>query len=398
MSTPRASQDDIRQHNRALLLRLLHVRGAQTRSDLGLHTGLNRSTIGLLTTELVSLGLAVEAHPEPDGGVGRPSIMVAPAQSTVYVVAVDFRVDRTVTAAVGLGGRVLLRRESPHRRGGVAERTAVRQLADLAEEMQQELSGARCVGMGVGVPGVVRHSDGLVRFAPNLGWVDMPLGSRLTQAMRGAFPVVIGNDADSGAIAEHVRGAAVQADNVIYLSGSVGVGGGILLDGQLLKGAGGYGGEVGHTRVNPRGRICRCGARGCWETEIGEEAILLATGLDRGQDSLSETITAAAAGDRHSRAGLRRVGTWLGVGVSNLVNLFNPDVVVFGGTLRTLFPATRDQVTAELDHALAAPRQQVSLKLPGLEGDSTLLGAAESAFEPLLSDPVGTVQSLAQAG
>ena len=137
-----------------------------------------------------------------------------------------------------------------------------------------------CVGVGVGVRGVVRHSDGLVRFAPNLGWVDVPLGElRRRRCCRATCPSWSANDADLGARAEHIRGAARGARSVVYLSGEVGVGGGILLEGGPLTGAGGYAGEVGHMVVNPRGRACRCGSTGCWETEIGEEALLIASGL-----------------------------------------------------------------------------------------------------------------------
>jgi predicted NBD/HSP70 family sugar kinase len=242
------------------------------------------------------------------------------------------------------------------------------------------------VGVGAGVSGVVRHVDGLVRFAPNLGWVDVPFGRLLVDRLGIDAPVVVGNDADLGALAEHARGRAEGARNLIYLSGEVGVGGGIVLDGRPMSGAGGYGGEVGHMVVNPKGSRCRCGARGCWETEVGEDALLTAAG--RPDATVEEVLARAADGDRTARTAVRHVGRWLGVGVANLVNLFNPEVVVFGGVLRQLFPATEELVRARLRSALTAPREQVRLVLPGLGADSILLGAAESAFAPLLDDPL----------
>ena len=247
------------------------------------------------------------------------------------------------------------------------------------------------VGVGVGVPGLVRQPDGLVRFAPNLGWVDVPLGEHLAEALGLSVPVVVGNDSDLGAIAERLRGSAVGAANVIYLSGQVGVGGGIVVDGNLMMGAQGYAGEIGHMRVNPKGRACRCGAIGCWETEIGEPA---RAGRHR--------VARHDAGGRDRRAGRGRatrrrprasrvVGDWLGVGVANLVNILNPDVVVFGGTLREILPAVRGSVEAALSSALTAPGEHVVLALPALGDDSTLLGAAETAFAPLLDDPLGVI-------
>ncbi len=390
-----ATQDEVRRHNLGSLLRLLHVHGAASRSDLTSLTGLNRSTVGALTGELADAGLVREQAPVGRGGAGRPSIVVRPESARVYVLALDVGVDHVIAARVGLGGEVLDRRELRQGRGGYPIRRVLQQVERLARSVLAGADpGSVCVGIGAGVCGVVRHSDGLVRFAPNLGWVDVPFGTQLADRLNTDLPVTVGNDADLGAISEHVRGAAEGARNVIFLSGEVGVGGGIILDGRPMTGAGGYGGEVGHMALNPRGRLCRCGARGCWETEVGEDAVLIASGRPDG--TVEDVLAAAEAGDREARAALRRVGRWLGVGVSNLVNLFNPEVVIFGGLLRQLYPATEAYVRAELATALAAPREQVRLALPMLGGDATLLGAAETAFQPLLDDPLGALSRGAQ--
>jgi len=171
----------------------------------------------------------------------------------------------------------------------------------------------------------------------------------------------------------------------------VGVGGGILLDGAPLTGAGGYAGEVGHMVVNPQGRACRCGSTGCWETEIGEEALLIGAGLVEFDPAarIADVLAAVEAGDARATKAVREAGRWLGVGIANLVNLLNPEVVVLGGLLRELYPAAEPQVRASMAQALQAPREQVRLALPLLGGDSILLGAAELAFGPLLDDPLG---------
>ena len=390
MSLAGATQDEVRRHNLAALARFLHDHGATSRSELVSHTGLNRSTIGGLIADLVTAGLVRETEPVGKG-VGRPSFGVEPVHERAYVLAIDLRVDRTIAALVGFGGKVLDRREHRYRRGQQREERVVAQLVDVCHDLLESAPrNAVQVGVGVGVPGLVRQPDGLVRFAPNLGWVDVPLGEHLAAALGVSTPIEVGNDSDLGAIAERLRGTAMGAANVIYLAGQVGVGGGIVIDGSLLMGAQGYGGEVGHMRVNPKGRECRCGAVGCWETEIGEPAIRLATGSTE-STSMAEVVTRAQAGDKDAIKGLKRVGDWLGVGVANLVNIFNPDVVVFGGTLREVFPFTRDRVDAAVHGSLAAPGDHVILSLPALGDDSTLLGAAETAFGPLLDDPLGVV-------
>jgi predicted NBD/HSP70 family sugar kinase len=174
------------------------------------------------------------------------------------------------------------------------------------------------------------------------------------------------------------------------------VGAGIIVSGEPLRGYGGYGGEIGHTVVNPAGRLCRCGARGCWETEIGEKAILDAAGHPDGpRSTVSAVVAAASDGDARALAAMRHVGEWLGIGVGNVVNIFNPEVVIFGGLLRDVFPAVEQQLrTTLLTTGLAAPREQVRLVTPGLGADSTLVGAAERAFAPLLFDPIEVISGL----
>jgi predicted NBD/HSP70 family sugar kinase len=383
-----AASQEVRRHNLGGLLRLLHVRGPTSRSDLTAVIGLNRSTVRALTTELVEAGLVRESAPVGRGGAGRPSILVEPRSEHVWVLALDVGVEHIGAARIGLGGVVLDRRLGPLARGDGAVPEVLRRLRALAEPLLAAAE-TKPVGVGVAVPGIVGAVDGMVRLAPNLGWVDVPLGRLLADELGTTVPVAVGNEGDLGVVAEHLRGVAAGASDAIYLSGEVGIGGGIILGGRPLTGAGGYAGEVGHMTVNPAGRRCRCGRRGCWETEVGLDAVLRACGAPDGE--LADLLAAHAAGDRAVRDGLRAVGRWLGIGVANLVNVFNPEVIVFGGLTRAIFPVMEPYVRAELAGALTAPRGQVRLELPGLGADSSLVGAAELAFAPLLSDPLGAL-------
>jgi predicted NBD/HSP70 family sugar kinase len=386
-----AVTQEVRRHNLGGLLRLLHVRGPTSRSDLTAVIGLNRSTVRALTTELAEAGLVREAAPVGRGGAGRPSILVEPRSEHVWVLALEVGVEHIRAARIGLGGVVLDRQEQPLARGAGTVREVVGRLRGMAEPL---LAGAdtKPVGVGVAVPGIVGVADGVVRLAPNLGWVDVPLGRLLADELATSDPVAVGNEGDLGVVAEHLRGVAAGVPDAIYLSGEVGIGGGIILGGRPLTGAGGYAGEVGHMTVNPAGRRCQCGRRGCWETEVGLDAVLLACGRPGG--SLAEVLAAYSAGDRAVGDGVRSVGRWLGIGVANLVNLLNPEVIVFGGLTRAIFPLVETAVRAELAGALTAPRGQVRLELPGLGADSSLVGAAELAFAPLLRDPLGAVASV----
>ncbi len=390
-----ATQDDVRRHNLARLLGRLHEHGASSRSELVAFTGLNRSTVGVLVSELADAGLVVEGAGSA-GQVGRPSLVVQPAGHSAVVVACDIRVERTVVALVGLGGEVLFRKDQKHRRSTFTPEAAVRNIVSLtAQALAQAPRGAAWVGLGIGVPGTVDHHDGSVRFAPNLGWVDAPLGDLVRAGMQAEFghvpSIALNNDADLGAIAERVRGVGRNSRSLIYISGEVGVGGGVIIDGRLMSGAGGYGGEIGHMGVNPAGLRCRCGAVGCWETEIGRDAFVRAAGLSDDSVEVTDVVAAAEAGDARAIAGVDAVGEWLGMGLANLVNLFNPEVIVMGGYLRQVFPLVHATVARRIHYALPASREQVRVEVPALGGDSTLLGAAESAFEALMSDPMGVL-------
>ncbi|MGA8208645.1 MAG: ROK family transcriptional regulator, partial [Nocardioidaceae bacterium] len=287
------SQEQVRRANAGALLRWVHANGPTSRAVLTQALGLNRSTIGDLTAQLESLGLVSEQAPTSARRAGRPSLVVRPS-ADVTVVAIMLDVDRITVALVGLGGVELERRTRVHQRGEHDVAHVVETVVQLVRETVPEPAG--CVAVGVSVPGAVRRSDGLVRFAPNLGWTDEPFAELLSSAL--GLDVHVGNDADLGVLAEHLRGAAVGASNVGYVTGSVGIGGGFLVGGVPLRGADGYAGEVGHLLVDSAGPRCRCGAVGCWETKVGENHLL--TGAGRlpggGPTAVAEVIAAADAG------------------------------------------------------------------------------------------------------
>ena len=305
-----ATQDDLRRHNRARLLRRLHEGGAASRSDLVAYSGLNRSTVGVLVSELAEVGLVTEAAGAA-GQVGRPSLMVQPAAESAVVVAFDLRVERTVVALVGLGGTVLWRKEQRHKRTSYTPQTAVRNIVTLIEQaLRHAPSTAAWVGVGVGVPGIVDHLDGRVRLAPNLGWADVSLGEMVRDALAAKYgyvpTVAVSNDADLGAVAEHVRGVgAAQPEPHL----------------PVRRGRRRWRSHHRRPRHDgcradtaarsatwwsiPTGVICRCGAQGCWETEIGRDAITRAAGMGDDQVEVADVIDGGGRGQQAGAGGHR---------------------------------------------------------------------------------------------
>jgi predicted NBD/HSP70 family sugar kinase len=387
--------DQVRRHNLGLLLARIHQAGPLSRAELTTQLDLNRSTIGAFVSELCALGLLREEVPSSGSHAGRPSHMVGPRPDGPYAVAVDLEVDRLVIAAVGIGGAVLARRELRIRAPGRPDAVAG-QIARAMPALAAKLPGcAWPIGVGVSVPGTVGRGNGeaaMVRFAPHLGWQDAPLGRLLGNQLAHAVPISLGNDADLAVIAEHLRGAAKDCDDVIYLAGKVGIGAGIMVDGHPLSGHGGLAGEVGHTPLDPNGPVCCCGSRGCVETFIGGSALLALAGHADQPAELPNVLRRARRGEPIATAAVTAVGTSLGRVLASLVNLLNPQRVILGGCLADVLELAGPQVSAALSqHAMPAAREMVELALPGLRADSSLLGAADLVFAPLLADPVGTV-------
>ncbi len=386
--------ETVRRANLTAIVRELHARGPLSRSELVARTGLSRSAIRGLIGELVVAGLASEERGAPLGTPGRPSPLVRLNPESAVVLALDVAVDSLAAAVVGLGGEVfeLVRVDRP--RCHSSEEEVVRDLVELTRGRVHAPASDALIGIGVAVAGIVRRSDGFVTLAPHLGWEGVPLGEQLTRAFGTTAPITVANESDLGALAELRRGAAIGGDYVLFIFGEVGVGGGLVVDGRPLTGVAGYSGEVGHIPVNPNGVACRCGSVGCWETEIGEEALLIRArhAPDGGRGAVDAVLREASEGSVVALSALEHVGRWLGLGLAGLINVLNPQLIVLGGLFGRIHPFVRQSLEEELDRrALPASRALVQIVPAALGGDAPLLGAAELAFEPLLADPASWI-------
>lgn len=381
-----------RRHSLGGVLECLHLDGPTSRTQLTELTGLNRSTIAELVHELGDLGLVDERAAQQVTGPGRPSPVVHPRPLAAVVLAVELAVASVSLATVGLGGRVLARCRLARTEDDPA--ALVNEIASAAAPLLAALPDpARVVGTGVAVVGVARSQDGVVELAPNLGWRGVPLGAMLDAALGLPGWLLVGNDADLGAVAEQRRGVGRGVEHLLYVSGEVGLGCGVISSGIPLRGTHGFAGEAGHMLVNPDGRPCRCGATGCWETEAGSARLLARAGLATGSASIDELEVRAAAGEEAACAALCEVGRWLGIGIGDLVNLFDPQLVVLGSIYGRLFgwlePSLREGVGLR---SMTAVGGAVEVVRSGLVGDAALLGAAEQVFDRVLADPVAAVR------
>lgn len=377
------------------VLRALHASGALTRSDLGAVTGLNRSTVAAIVNDLVAVGV-VEEGAGASGGVGRPSLVVRAVPDSVAVIGWDIRADSSTAIVEGLGGQILNRWSKSHRRGSTDPYEVAARVVAGSSQIAEELPDhVMWVGVGCAMPGVIDPGGepprSIIHRAPSLGWVDTPFGAIMSEAMREQFgsevPVVLGNDANLGAMAEWTRGAGRKSRVMVFVSGDVGIGGGVIVDGEPLTGASGFAGEIGHIRFDPNGAPCRCGAHGCWETVIGLTTIVSSAGLDPLTAGINDVLAAAQAGDEMSQAALTVAARAVGQGLAPVVNMVNPDTIVLAGHLEILLKHYRHTITEELRFTLSRESTDIRVVGPSLGADSIVVGAAELAFERALERP-----------
>ncbi|WP_416370483.1 ROK family transcriptional regulator [Streptomyces sp. PR69] len=405
---PKADRDTVRRHNLSLVLRAVRDEGEATRAGVAARVGLTRAAVSSLVEQLLDGGFLTESGKTFSGHAGRPGTVLKVSRTGVAGVGVEINVAYVSVCVADLAGtdRVRLvehldnRGAPPGQVLGRAADIAARALASAAE---QEL---RPVGVRLALPGLV-HA-GTVREAPNLGWRGVeaaePFARELSAARPAAppLPVSAGNEADLAALAELWfgglgSGGLGEVRGFLYLTGEIGVGGALVLDGELLGGAHGFAGEIGHMTVDPQGRLCRCGARGCLEQYAGQSALLRAAGLDgeSGAPGVAELERRAAADDAAAVAALERAGGVLGRVLAGAVNLFDPDAVVLGGIYRPLFPWLAPPAEAELSTRVVSglwPPGSGRLR-PASPTTDASRGAAGLVLQSALADPAAYAPS-----
>jgi predicted NBD/HSP70 family sugar kinase/DNA-binding XRE family transcriptional regulator len=337
----KGDQQFVKAVNRMGLLRLLRAEDGISRADLAERSGLTRSTVGLLTQELIEEGWLVEAEACPTGALGRRPTPLSLDGTRIVLLGTELGPDAIRVVATSIRGDVLATAEAALQSRDPDD--ACRQLASMAGELAAGVvrRGTRLLGMGVGLHGPVDKRSGMLEFAPNIGWRGVEIGRRLAADLGavglGGVPVFVHNEADLAAVGEcEFRDGPVE-DPLVYVSCGVGVGAGIILNESLFTGVSGSAGEIGHTTLVIDGAPCSCGRLGCAEAYIGLKSIAAAAGCLRGKVIDRKRLRARMdAGDSAAREAFVRAGRALGVLLQNAWSTFNPQVLVLGGETVTL--------------------------------------------------------------
>jgi predicted NBD/HSP70 family sugar kinase len=394
----------MRRSNLALVLRHLRDAGPRSRARISVETGLNRGTVSSLIAELIDRGLVREGDVQRGGSVGRPGQTVELDGRGIGGIGVEINVDYVTALVLDLTNTVVFDQRVALDVQALPAEAVLDAVTDLAARALAECArvGMTPAGMTLAVPALVDAESGVVAFAPNLHWTKVAavdgLVERLTRRLGPPdFPVQVDNDANLAALGEYAMGGMAGTPDLVYLTGETGVGGGVMVDGRLLRGAEGFSGEIGHMPLNPGGNLCGCGRRGCWETMVGLAALLrLAATPDDPvcdpsldlEQRLDVICDRAEAGDRRTLEALELVGTALGLGASILINVFNPRVLVLGGYFASLGHYLLEPMLGEMRGRVIAPDAgacRVELSTLGFAAASR--GGAHVALEAVLDDP-----------
>ncbi|MEW2547401.1 ROK family protein [Streptomyces sp. NPDC047002] len=380
-------------------LELVHTGRAPTRAVLTSELGVTRATAGAVAAELEALGLiTVDSRPGAGAGSqGRPSHRLSVDEAGPVALAAQVHADGHRVALVGLGGRIVATAAGR----GVVEADPEQVLGEAvaAGEALLRESGRRCVGAGLAVPSAVAEPEGTALSPLHLAWPSgAPVRRVFTERVRAIGvegPVFTGNDVNLAALAEHRHGAGRGAGNLLCVAtGHRGVGGALVLNGRLHTGSTGLALEVGHLMVNPGGRPCYCGGRGCLDVEADPLAFLAAAGREPGPETnLLQQATAllrTEPGEPGVRTATERLIDCLGTGLAGLVNILNPDRIVLGGLHGELLATDPDRLRAAVADRCLWGRSSVPVLACTLDHNS-LVGAGEVAWQPVLDDPLAAL-------
>lgn len=400
----------IREINLSIILNALRDRSPLSRAALAVATGLNKTTVSSLVQQLIDAQLVTETGVGKNV-TGRPGILLELNASAGAMIGVEIGVDFISVILTNFAAHVLWRHQERTDRRDTQHAILHHAFAAIEAAVRQaQRQNLPVLGIAMGVPGLIDTQSGTLLLAPNLGWENVPLRQMLQT--RFDVPVTVDNEGTMAAFGESYFGVARGSRNVLFVSAGVGIGGGFVLDGRIFAGSTGFAGEVGHMTLEIDGALCNCGNRGCWETVASQSFVFrrvheaisrgAASSLARFKNGKHESLTiplvvrAAESGDPVALQALSETGKYIGIGLANLINALNPEMVVFGGILSLakefLMPVIQETVSAR---ALRWSSRSAQVVVAAYGSDACVMGAVAMIYDQILRQPFKTLRMAA---
>jgi len=364
----KGDQDLVRRQNRAIIINLLRLNGPLSRTDIADRAGLAPSCLTRLVRELLAEDVVVEVGKSDSNG-GRPAVLMALNPDYAHTIGVKVERFRLLAASVDMRGAIVERAEHPFDHPPSPD-----EAMDAMVETAERLRHGRTLGLGVAISGFVDPVTGADLYSPILGWERTPLRDPLAERL--GLPVWVENDVNALALAERWYGAGRGFRDFVCVTVGEGIGAGVVIEGEIYRGAYGGAGELGHMTIDPDGPVCRCQERGCLEVYASDRFLLEEAGR-LGFASIAQVAAAARAGESSARDAFGRMGRFLGFGAKNLVNLLNPEAIVLGGERMEdadlFIPAMEEEVRR---HSFPAEAERLRIVPAELGADGFLIGPA----------------------
>ena len=381
----------VQEINRSVVLNLIKDKGPLSRAGISRITKLTRSTISSLVSYLIKKNLVKETGLS-SSGVGRKGILLKLNPKAYYVVGVDLGTLNTIAVVVDLEGKIMERVEHPTN-GKWSKDKVIERLKAVIHEVitASNINIQKIAGIGLAVPGLVDSKKGIMLITPNFGWRNTPLKEMLEKEFH--TPIFIDNNNNAMALSEAEFGIARGIRNFICVNVGIGIGSGVVINGELYRGETECTGEIGHTTVDYNGPKCSCGNNGCLEVMAAAPAIarravkaikegektLITELVNSNLDEISAAIVAEAAnkGDKLAREIIEKTGEYLGTGIANIINLFNPQMVIIGGGVAQAGDLIFNPLKKTMEkRAFPVPAKVVKIVASSLGRDCTVIGAA----------------------
>jgi predicted NBD/HSP70 family sugar kinase len=377
------NQQIVKKNNKSLVLKMVMDHEPISRADIAQTTGLNKATVSSLINELLEEELVYESGSGESSGGRRPVILHF-NRVAGYSIGIDIGVNYILCVLTNLKGEIVL--EKSHPIFDLSYPVVIADVKNMVRSIMDEMPASKygTIGLAIAVPGIV-DNDGTILLAPNLGWKNIHLKEEIEAEFH--TPVCIENDANAGAYGEKQFGAGQNSQNILYISAGIGIGVGIILNGQLYRGQSGFSGEIGHMVITVNGKPCRCGSQGCWEAYASENALLLMANKKNG--TLESLIQLAEDRDQETIKLFEQIGCFLGYGINNIINSFNPEQVIIGNRLAMAKKWIEPSILKIIKSITLSYNQgDFELLFSKLSTYSTAIGVAAFAIENFIKNHV----------
>ncbi|QRV07569.1 ROK family protein [Bacillus velezensis] len=376
-----ADQAFVKKVNQKLLLNEILKNSPISRAKLSEMTGLNKSTVSSQVNTLMKENLVFEIGQGQSSG-GRRPVMLVFNKKAGYSVGIDVGVDYINGILTDLEGTIVLDQHhhlecnSPE----ITKDILIEMIHHFIANMPQSPYGL--IGIGICVPGLIDKNQKIV-FAPNSNWRDIDLKSFIQKKFN--VPVFIENEANAGAYGEKVFGAAKNHDNMIYASIGTGIGIGVIINNDLYRGVSGFSGEMGHMTIDFNGPKCSCGNRGCWELYASEKALLTSLQTKEKKVSTQDIIDLAHLNDIGTLHALQNFGFYLGIGLTNILNTFNPQAIILRNSIIESHPMVLHSIKSEVSSRVYSQLDNSYELLPSILGkNAPALGMSSIVIDHFL--------------